>query len=351
MGTKIGPQRAPRVGIRMFWDFFQWRSIKTRVTVFALAIFVVGIWALAFYASRMLFEDTQRQLSEQQFSTASFIADEIDHEVNDRLKALETMAARVSPGMLANPTALQAYLEDPPFLQHLFNNGVLVVGLDGTTIADVPREAGRLGVNYMNRDFIVAALKEGKTTISAPVVGKALKGPLIGMVVPIRNAQGRVIGAIDGVIALGEPNFLDRVRQGGYGKSGYYNLVAAKHRLIVTSSDKRRIMERLPAPGVSSAIDRSIGGYEGSTVFVNAIGTEVLISTKQIPAADWFVVVSLPTAEAFAPIRGMQQNVLLAAILLTLLVGGLTWWTIRRELSPLFAVVEHLIHLSYSTRP
>ena len=49
-------------------------SIKTRVTLFTLSIFVVSIWALSFYASHMLKADMQRVLGEQQRSTASFIA-------------------------------------------------------------------------------------------------------------------------------------------------------------------------------------------------------------------------------------------------------------------------------------
>ena len=61
-------------------------SLKTRITLATLAIFVISIWLLGFYASRMLREDMHRLLSEQQFSTVTFIADELDHELGDRLK-------------------------------------------------------------------------------------------------------------------------------------------------------------------------------------------------------------------------------------------------------------------------
>ena len=60
----------------MIWNIFQWRSLKTRVTIFTLAIFTLGIWSLTFYASRMLREDMQRLLGEQQFSTVFFAATE-----------------------------------------------------------------------------------------------------------------------------------------------------------------------------------------------------------------------------------------------------------------------------------
>ncbi len=39
-----------------------WRSLKTRATVFTLAVFVLGIWALSWYATRLLQADWERAL-------------------------------------------------------------------------------------------------------------------------------------------------------------------------------------------------------------------------------------------------------------------------------------------------
>ena len=87
-------------------------------------------------------------------------------------------------------------------------------------------------------------------------------------------------------------------------------------------------------------------GYEGSAVYVNRFGIESLTSTKRIPIADWFVAVDLPTGEAFAPIRDMQQRMLLATLFLTLLASGLTWWVLSRQLSPLLATASAMAALS-----
>ncbi|MBI5909388.1 MAG: PAS domain S-box protein, partial [Betaproteobacteria bacterium] len=327
-------------------NIFQWRSLKTRVTLFTLAIFLIGIWSLAFYASRMLREDMQRLLGEQQFSTVSFIAADVNHEVNDRLRALETMAGIVSPAMLGNTAALQAFLEQQPIVQVLFNGGLIAYRLDGTAIADFPLSAGRIGINHMDRDFLVAALKEGKSTIGRPVMGRKLQSPVFPMAVPIRDTQGKVIGALSGVTDLGKPNFLDEITQGRYGKTGGYILVAPQQRLIVTASDKSRIMRALPVAGISPMIERFIQGYEGSAVYVNPLGVEVLASAKGIPVAGWYVLAALPTAEAFAQIHAMQQRMLLAAIILTLLAGGLTSWMLRRQLAPMLSTIKTLATLS-----
>jgi diguanylate cyclase (GGDEF)-like protein/PAS domain S-box-containing protein len=327
-------------------NMFQLQSLKTRVTLFTLAIFLIGIWSLAFYASRMLREDLQGVLGGQQLSTATFMAAEINDELRDRASALELVAGSLAPAMLGKAVALQAILEQHSLLSLLFNGGAFVTGLDSTVIADVPLSAGRIGVKLTDRDHIATAIREGKPTIGRPVMGRVLRAPLFGMVVPIRDAQGKVMGALVGSTDLGKPNFLDKITGNRYGNTGGYLLIARQHRLIVTSSDRNRIMEALPAPGINPTIDRFVQGDEGSAVLVNAAGVEVLFSSKAIPEAGWSLSVSLPTEEAFAPIHVMQQRMFLATIFFTLLAGGLTWWMLRRQLSPMLAAAKTLATLS-----
>jgi len=330
----------------IFSRFFHQRSLKTRVTIFTLAIFMIGIWALAYYTSRLLHEDMERLLGEQQFSTVSFIAADINQQIEDRLRALGAIAERITPAMINNPTALQTKLEDSPILLTLFNAGIVAMALDSTVIADVPLSAARLGNNYKDRDHIVTALREGKATVGKPNVGKVLRAPVFGMIVPIHNAQGKMIGALMGVTDLGKPNFLDKITGNRYGQTGGYLLVAPKYRLIVTSTDKGRIMEELPVPGINPSVDRFIQGYEGSIIFVNPLGEEVLASAKGIPMAGWYAVAALPTKEAFAPVHTMLERMVQAALFLTLLAGVLTWWMLRRQLAPMFATVKTLATLS-----
>ncbi len=332
-------------------NIFHWRSLKTRVTLFTLAIFLIGIWALAFYVSRMLREDMQRLLSEQQFSTVSLVAAGVEQEMDDRLGGLKNVAARVTPALLDNPAALQAFLVDRQILQTLFNGGTFIARLDGVVVADVSPAKGRLGVNFIDRDYMVGAIKEGRATIGKPIMGLFLKSPLFVMAEPIRDAQGKVIGALAGVTDLGQPNFLDKLTGSSYGKTGGYLLIAPQYRLVITATDKSRIMQPLPAPGIIPEIDRFIQGYEGSAVFVNPRGEEVLASAKGVPAAAWYVANQLPVNEAFAPISAMQQRMLLATILLTLLAGIFTWWMLRRQLAPMLAAVETLASLSNADQP
>ena len=320
----------------------RWHSLKTGLIFFTMGIFVIGTWSLAFYASRTLREDMQRLLGEQQFSTVSLIAAQVSDELGDRLGGLEKVAASMPPAVMGSTAAAQAFLEQQSILRSLFNGGIVAYRLDGTAIAEVPLSAGRIGTNYMDLDTVAAALRQGKLSIAEPVLGKKLRKPVIGMTVPVRDAQGKVIGALSGVTNLGIPNFLDKITESSYGKSGGYVLADKQHRLFITATDKKYIMAPFPSPGANPLFDRYLQGFEGSGLVVDTRGIEVLSSAKQIPIAGWLVIARTPTEEAFAPIRAMQQRMLLAAILLTVLAGGLTWWMLRRYLAPLVDTAKTL---------
>lgn len=326
------------------------QSLKTRITLSTLAIFLASLWSLSYYASQMLHRDLERLLSEQQFATVSVVASSINADLNERVQSLELVARVIDPALLQQPAVLQKYLDTLIVLQTHFNAGVRVVGPDGVALADVP-ELGRVGMSHADNDAVSATLSEGQTRIGRPFMEPVLRQPVFSMAAAIRDAQGQVIGALIGSTNLSQPNFLDKMTQGRYGKSGGYMLVAPRSRQVVTATDKSRVMEVLAAPGTPPLAERFLQGYEGSGLAINSRGHEVLASAKGVPVAGWYVAAALPATEAFAPIVVMQQRMLLATLLLTLLAGGLTWWILRRQLAPMLAAVNTLASMAETPQP
>ena len=315
----------------MKFKFLSWRSLATRISLLTMAMVLVGMAAFALFVSQTLRPAMEAQISAQQFDTVSIVAGQVNQAIEQRLGALQSMAQPINPAMLAEPKRMQAFLEDRPAMLDLFNGGVFVTRMDGTAMASAPLNIPRTGRNYMDSEQVAAALKEGKSSVSNVVVGKALKAPIFSIVTPIHGAQGRVIGALVGVIELGKPNFLDKLMQIRLGQTGYYMLQDPQNRLIITSTDKSRVMERL-VPGANPLADRFRQGFEGSGVTVNSNGVEMLSSAKGIPAAGWILVGGLPTAEAFTPINAMSKTIRLGGLFFLLLIGGLVWWRISRLL-------------------
>jgi diguanylate cyclase (GGDEF)-like protein/PAS domain S-box-containing protein len=312
------------------------------MVVFTVVIFMASVWLLAIYLNNVLRQDMQQLLGDQQLSAATFVASDLNDDMEDRLRTLKGFADGLNPTLLDRKTDLQTMLEGRPFLQDLFNFGVIVVDVEGRVIADVPLWRARTDLNLMDRDYIATALQQGKLSVGRPVLGRRSGVPSINMAAPIRDKQGKVIGAVAGLINLREPSFMDHVSRHGYGRSGDVLLAARQPRIIITGSDQRRVMEQLPAAGIDPEVDARAAGRMGTEVFVNSKGVEVLSSAGAVPAAGWYVEISLPTEEAFSPIRDVQRRLLLTALLLTLLAGVMSWWMVRRQLWPMLEAVRAL---------
>jgi diguanylate cyclase (GGDEF)-like protein/PAS domain S-box-containing protein len=317
-------------------------SLKARITLYSLAIALISLWTLSILATQGLRKDAERLLGEQQLSTAATVANQINRELELRLDALQKVAGRLAPHMRQGTPAMQALLDQHQVLQTLFNGNLFVTDAAGVRIAFTPFSQDHIGTDLHDRDYIQNALVHGKASVGQPILSRTSQTPIVVMAAPIINAQGRIIGALAGVIDLSVPNFLDQIPVSHYGQTGGFILIARPQRLVVTATDKSRIMSTLPAPGVNSALDDFDKWREGSAVYVNSRGVEVFSSAKNIPAAAWYLIATLPTAEAFAPVYTMQRFMLLATLLLTLLVGALSWWMARRELRPLQNAVRAL---------
>ncbi|MEI7843350.1 MAG: diguanylate cyclase [Gallionellaceae bacterium] len=335
----------------MIISSLQFVSIKTKVTAFTLAVFGISLLLGGLYAGHILRKDMQRQLGEQQMAIASLEAEHISFELNDRIRGMQNIAERITPALMRYPKELQNFLEARPFFTQLFNAGGYVTGNDGVALASIPLGIPRIGVNYMNREYVATAIKQGKITISDPSYGIVLKVPVIGIAVPIFNDSKQIMGALVGIIDLSKPNILDAVTQNPYGETGGYLLVSKHARRIVTATDKDRIMEASPALGVNPLIDRFLQGEEGTFILRTPRGKEVLQSVKSIPVADWYLAVQIPTEEAFAPIVKTQRYILWGMLLLMVVAGSLIWWWLRLQLSPLLSTAKTLAQMTDALKP
>ena len=323
------------------------KSLQARVTLFSLLVFVLGIWGLSVYADRKLRSDMISQIGQRQMATASLVARQINYDLELRLQYLQHVADELGTANFGDAVAVQNHIEQRPLLLRDFLAGVYVVDARGIVIASMPESINRNGTDYSDRGYVNA---EGRHTVGRPVVSKTMNSPIIPLSAPVRDARGRVIGALVGAIDLKQPSFLDSITGSRFGKTGYYVLQDKKSRTIITSSGKTRVMERQPPPGVNPLIDRHLSGWDGTGITINRFGKEVLASSRSIPIAGWSVVASLPTDEAFAPVYALERHVFIAASLMTLLAGSLMWWLLRRELRPMFATMDTLTELAKSDR-
>ncbi len=307
-----------------------------------LLIVVVSLLTLAWYSKFLLREELLRFVGEQQHSALNLLNNQVTQGVQDRLTILNAVASHLPSPALREQAALQAVLLDRPHLSGFFNGALLVFNseavlrtelryLDDASLAEAvdPRE--------------LAAVLQDKQPHSIRAI--QLPGSPFGavaMVVPMRSPQGAVLGALAGVIRLDQPNFLSTLTAGSYGKTGNFFIIDPRQRLIFATSDKSRLLEVLPGPGISPWIDRFVQGFEGSVRVVNPHGVEVLVTVQQIALAGWYASVTLSPDEAFGLIQTIQPRARIAALGLSLLCLALIGWMLQRQLAPMSAAARTL---------
>lgn len=325
---------------------FQQNSLKTRITLLMLLIFIVSLWSFGYAISHSLRHDMQRVLGEQQYAFAALMASEVNDEIDNRIAALQQIVQIIEKQNISSSAELQRFLEDRKIFQGMFNGGTFITDRNGQTLASVPVDLERLGINFLDRDYIANTLKNGEPTIGRPVIGRQVNAPIFGIGVPIKSPGGNVIAALAGIINLNESNFIDRIERNHVNASSSYRLIDATHRIVVTSSDKNLQMTSLPEARMNASLDKFVAGFEGIDIFINPLGFEVITGVKHLSSINWFVAVALPTQIAFAPIANMERRIFFMALLLTFLTGSLTWWVLVRQLRPLQLTAHKLAQLA-----
>ncbi len=319
-----------------------WRSLKTRITLSTLAIFLLCLWSLSFYVADVIRSSLERQAVDQLSSVVKLVGLEINDQISDRLQALQHLSRELESQDLSDKRTLQVQLEQRLAFQGMFNGGLFIADAQGQAIASVPLSAKRLGVSYADRDYWQKALHEDRSVVGKPVMGKTTKVPVVGLATPIHGANGAVTAVLVGIINLEESSFLDRIVRNHYGETGGYVVVSRQDRLVVTATDKRRVMTPAARPGLSPLLDQFLAGQDGAGRTVNSLGVELLIAARSIAVADWFVAAAIPTEEAFSLLHAVQRRMLIATLLLSAFASGLTWLMLRRQLAPLLAASDSL---------
>jgi len=320
---------------------FQMHSLKTRIIVLNLLVMVVLFLVLGLYTKRLVREELMLFTGEQQRSALSLLTTQVNHGLQDRLESLGLSASVVTPGILGSAPLAQAFLAQQKTPAVFFNAGLRVwspaLGWVSQRPADVVQPAA---------PGITAPALEGLFKDGRPVVGGIdLDGQRLAnlsLAVPIRDAQGAVVGAMAGVMRLDAGHFLTELTSHTYGKRGHFFLIEPRQRMIFATSDPLRRMEILPAPGVNTQIDRFMQGFEGTTLAVNPHGLEVLVTVQQIPLAGWYASVILPREEAIGLIEAIAPRTRLFALSLALLCVALIFLMLRRQLAPMTSAVRTL---------
>src|SRR5229473_1115589 len=305
---------------------FHLDSIRNQMLVFAVVATLVPTLVVTVVSSRQSRRSIGDQIAQELRATSTQAAWEIDQWLSDRLRDLRVAAtAYAVPENLARIQASgggEALSRLREYLNSVRDrcpdcDALLVVEGRGRFVTS---SGGRMSGVQFSQDRLTG-LRTSDALVGDAYWDIGLGKAAIGLAVPIRQADGKYVGALIAKINLrAVADVLQRLAprdpngEGGGGGADIY-VMTDQGRLILRSrtSSAELMRTRLPTETVQALVDR-----EGTSVeYKRADGRDVIGTLRRVPALRWAAVAEMPRAEAFRQAGGGGgTGVVLLALLL-----------------------------------
>ena len=220
-------------------------TLTQKVAGTTLLLFLGSIWPLAYFTTAILQRDLGKVLADQQYATVSAVADDLDHKISLRIEALRNEASGLPIDFLNSTFVGQHYLAHRRSLYSLFSNGVVLIGRDGSAIADYPPLPGRSQGGFKKQEYFRQVMETGKQAIGKPGIGQFSNVAEVAIAVPVRAPMGDLVGVLAGYVRLDDPTVFGNV-MARIGNSGGYLVVSPRDQLFVSATKPMLRLQPLP---------------------------------------------------------------------------------------------------------
>ena len=278
------------------------------------------------------FKMQRQQLEVVQQERSRAAASAIDAYLDDLQRKLSYLA-RVQGLTNLSPEIQQRLLE--ALIRHnSAYEAVAIVDSTGQIISSVSPYQKINFNNLANASWFLRAIKQHEDSISPVEFDRRINQPVVTLALPVRNQQDIVNGVLVARINLKFLWFF--IYQTKVGKTGYAYvidnrnfLIAAKGKAAAASSLKDLSNRPFIHNFTQLTQAKRLSIYQGLK------GVQVIGSIAPIRSLRWKVIVELPTAEAYAPVRQMLFVMGVALVLAMLGAAGLGMFFARQIVRPL----------------
>ena len=291
----------------------------------ALSLFFVGlVVAGTFLFARLASPRIQADVQAADLALARAIAQETNIAMENSLAAVAELAGYDAvremdvAGMESLFHTLMSARNDVNLVYRLDADGIMIYHYP-------PGPSSTVGVDFSFRQYYVDALERREPFLSAGRTSPTTAQAVATAVMPLWDEQNRFDGLVATNIRL---EALSRSLQGiaqEYDTTQHFQMaiVDASGQIIASPAPELLLAsaERILPRSVSSAI---VAHQSGNLIADSPQGEETLYSYVPVTSVDWGVVVSRPTAVAFATPALFQRAAL--ATMAVFLVGGALFW-------------------------
>jgi len=298
----------------------------------AALVFAIVLCSLVFYHTKSnLAKETEEQIG----MISGSIAETVDGAVASESAAIAMLARKEaviravkernagSPGPKAD--LLQKELNGIQPLTEGRYEAIVVAGRDGVVLADNVEGAARGSIVKAREPFRTAM--QGKASLDKAVTSERTGTPVCILSHPVRDENGRVIGAVAGEMKV---SFLAAAIDGiRLGRTGHAFVVDHEGTAFVRPGSGRILSRNLAdEPGMEAVIRRTAAGERGVLTYMHR-GVPMYAGFVPVKTNGWSVLATVPADEMPYAFNAAGDVVGIGATLFALFAAAAAYFSVR----------------------
>ncbi len=284
--------------------------LRTRFTLALIVAAIIPAALVAHLVGRALVESWQRDTVKASETEAALAAFAVETYLQ---RAVDLVAVSAQRPLLfralatASPKAFAAGVTGLNRERTGFET-IFVVDAHGTMRFHDPAPS-LVGGDFSHRDYFQGVLRTGRPYVSAPYIGRATKQPTVAVAAPIRDASGRLRGALAGTLTL---RAISEMLRRLPGEPGTMMMVVGPGGVILAHREAERLMQ--PAGTADPAVARVLAGESGWAEWADPQGTRHLSAFVPIRSVGWGLVHTYRVTDLYAPMRARSRFAVLVTV-------------------------------------
>jgi len=298
--------------------------MQKKIIVAAMLSVIVILVSLGVISNLSIHESIKHSLAERS-ELAGMLANYTDRLIQDNLTRLYDISLSGAIDLKDNNWQPETNALKTAYQYSIFTDGIFIIDMKGDVVFTYPLGQVKRR-NLMNIPYVRKTLEENKAVVSNIYTEDQTKRKLLFVIVPLKNGDGRVIGAVGGeinptnyilnniitAIPTGSDTIIEMV-------DSYGVVIASNNPVrIFACSDRNRVLGRLIASKKKAVMEchrchEENGGISGD----GRQKTTDMLAFAPLSEAPWGISVREPQEKVFAPSSGLKRKFLILGLIST----------------------------------
>ncbi len=317
------------------------RDLGLQLLAFYLLLIIPFLVTLLIF-DRLVGERIRGDVEANDIALARAIALETDIAINNSLKTVEELSFYSSVIKIEEENMGELFsvvLSTRPDV-----NLVYRLGVDGIMLYHYPVGPGStVGTDFSFRSYYQNALTSDVPLISEGRISPTTNQAVATAVMPIRSSSGEFLGLVGTNIKLESlSDTLSAIISEHENEEGFEILILDASGQVIAHPDPAFLLKHANEilPDIYTQV---LAGNSGSIVETDLSDEERLYTYASIPSVDWGVIISRPTANAFATriiLQRITQVAMATFVLIGLAFWGILAWRVINPIEKLALISE-----------